>query len=180
MAFFNRRPADGESADLPQPVISQRTIGFDTVIGSNCSIEGVLKNEGNARIDGTFQGDLEINGNVLIGETASIKADVHARNISIAGAVKGSVYGRKVQILRTGRVWGDINATALTTEEGAFIDGRITMVSPDAATKIAETAASHDDLMPVSASDAASPAEAGEPVEHAADAPEADEAASGD
>ena len=35
--------------------------------------------------------------------------------------------GDKVQLLRTGRIWGDISAAALTTEEGAFIDGKITM-----------------------------------------------------
>ena len=40
------------------------------------------------------------------------------------------VNGKKVQLLRTGRIWGDIHATALTTEEGAFIDVKITMVSP--------------------------------------------------
>ena len=76
------------------------------------------------------RGTLEIGGNVLVGETAQINADINAKNISIAGAVRGNVNGKKVQLLRTGRIWGDIRATALTTEEGAFIDGKITMVSP--------------------------------------------------
>jgi cytoskeletal protein CcmA (bactofilin family) len=80
-----------------------------------------------------FEGTLEIEGNVLVGETAKITADINARNISIAGAVRGNVNGNKVQILRTGRVWGDINAKAITTEEGAFIDGKISMISHEAA-----------------------------------------------
>ncbi len=109
-------------AELPQPV------GFETVLGANTVIEGTLRSAANVRLDGTFTGTLEIGGNVLIGETAKITADVNARNISIAGAVRGNVTGRKVQLLRTGRVWGDIRAQALTTEEGAFIDGKITMV----------------------------------------------------
>ncbi len=70
----------------------------------------------------------------MVGETAQINADINAKNISIAGAVRGNVNGKKVQLLRTGRIWGDIRATALTTEEGAFIDGKITMVSPQAPT----------------------------------------------
>ena len=112
-------------ATLPAPM------GFETVLGANCALEGRLRSEANVRLDGTFDGELEIDGNVLVGETARINADISARNISIAGAVRGNVSGRKVQLLRTGRVWGDIRATALSTEEGAFIDGKITMVSTE-------------------------------------------------
>jgi cytoskeletal protein CcmA (bactofilin family) len=114
------------------------------VLGSSSVLEGVLKSSANVRLDGTFTGLLEINGNVLIGETAKIKADVNARNISIAGAVRGNVTGKKVQILRTGRVWGDIRAAALTTEEGAFIDGKITMVGHESAAAGEETSSVDD------------------------------------
>ncbi len=126
MSFFSsRRPSEEESA--PRPALPASPIGFDTVIGSNCTIEGTLSSVGNVRIDGTFTGTLDITGNVLVGETARITADIDAKNISIAGAVRGNVTGNRVQLLRTGRIWGDINANALTTEEGAFIDGKITM-----------------------------------------------------
>lgn len=112
----------------PEPIPPQ-PIGFETVLGANSTLEGTLISNANVRLDGSFTGKLEINGNVLIGETAKITADVSARNLSIAGAVRGNVTGKKVQLLRTGRVWGDITATALSTEEGAFIEGKISMVS---------------------------------------------------
>lgn len=133
MSFFRNRQSSDEKHEerTPQPTISvsQNPIGFETVVGTGCTIEGKLINNGNIRIDGTFTGTLEITGNVLVGETAQIKADINAKNISIAGSVRGNVSGKKVQLLRTGRVWGDISATALTTEEGAFIDGKISMMS---------------------------------------------------
>ncbi|MBC8098537.1 MAG: polymer-forming cytoskeletal protein [Armatimonadetes bacterium] len=116
-------------SNLPTP---QQPIGFETVLGANAEFDGKFTSSANVRIDGVLSGSLEIHGNVLVGETAKINADIHARNISIAGAVRGNVTGKKVQLLRTGRVWGDITATALTTEEGAFIDGRIAMVSQEA------------------------------------------------
>lgn len=135
MSFFgNRRQVDTspvpsiEPVQPTKPALSAPPLGFDTVLGTNTVLEGTLQSNANVRLDGTFTGSLEINGNVLVGETAKIKADVNARNISIAGAVRGNVSGKKVQILRTGRVWGDIRASALTTEEGAFIDGKITML----------------------------------------------------
>ena len=142
MSFFgNRRqvetnpPPAVESVQITKPSLPQpAAVGFDTVLGSNSVLEGTFQSNANVRLDGTFSGALEINGNVLIGETAKIKADINARNISVAGAVRGNITGKKVQVLRTGRVWGDIRATALTTEEGAFIDGKITMVGHESST----------------------------------------------
>ncbi len=140
MAFFSSRSKTSDLPAAPAPagerkptiaVSAQQPIGFETVLGANSILEGLLRSSANVRLDGTFTGTLEITGNVLIGETARINADVNARNISIAGAVRGNVTGKKVQILRTGRVWGDIHAEALTTEEGAFIDGKIAMTRPD-------------------------------------------------
>lgn len=147
MSFFgNRRQAEPvapptmeKPTQLARPTMPPAPVGFETVLGANCVLEGVLRSNANVRLDGTFTGTLEINGNVLVGETAKINADINARNISIAGAVKGNVNGKKVQLLRTGRIWGDIHATALTTEEGAFIDGKITMVSQETVVPVAES-----------------------------------------
>lgn len=139
MSFFSSRrqaelppaPPTGSERKPTMTVSAQQPVGFETVLGANSVLEGHLHSSANVRLDGNFTGTLEITGNVLVGETARINADINARNISIAGAVRGNVSGKKVQILRTGRVWGDIHAQALTTEEGAFIDGKITMTRPD-------------------------------------------------
>ncbi len=139
MSFFGgRRQQAPQKPTPPEPVAQTPTaarqpVGFETVLGASTSLKGELHSQGNVRLDGIFEGTMELDGNVLVGETAKITADINARNISIAGAVRGNVNGNKIQILRTGRVWGDINAKAITTEEGAFIDGKITMVSHEAA-----------------------------------------------
>lgn len=163
--FGNRRQPDPEPPVQPErervlpPTqtvqnVPPQPIGFETVLGANSTLEGTLISHANVRLDGTFTGKLEINGNVLIGETAKITADVNAKNISIAGAIRGNVVGKKVQILRTGRVWGDITAAALATEEGAFLDGKISMVSHEATAPAAMNEVPHaldmdDDAPPV-------------------------------
>ncbi|MEM9951631.1 MAG: polymer-forming cytoskeletal protein [Chloroflexota bacterium] len=125
MSFFTgRRSTDNET---DQDVAR---VGFDTVLSASTVLEGTLKSEGNIRLDGHFTGKLDITGNVLVGESAEINADIEARNISIAGIVRGNVIGNKVQLLKTGRIWGDIQSNSLTTEEGAFIDGSVTMNLP--------------------------------------------------
>lgn len=142
MSFFGGRrqveqPTSPQRPELPSvtPPMPQTPVGFETVLGTNSVMEGVFKSSANVRLDGSFSGTLEITGNVLVGETARITADINARNISIAGAVRGNVNGKKVQLLRTGRIWGDIRAQALTTEEGAFIDGKITMTGQEQPTQ---------------------------------------------
>lgn len=127
MSFFSGK-RHNDDADAEKQ--SSGHIGFDTVLGVSTVLEGTLKSEGNIRLDGVFSGKLDITGNVLIGETAQINADIEARNISIAGTVHGNVTGNKVQLLRTGRIKGDIKSTSLTTEDGAFIEGNITMNAP--------------------------------------------------
>ena len=151
MSFFSsKRKSDQEDEEditpsmqipLPPQLSSppgQQSIGFETVLGASCMLEGKLTSNGNIRIDGAFTGNLEIIGNILVGETAKVNADVDARNISIAGSVRGNVTGKKVQLLHTAKVWGDINSTTLTTEAGAFIDGKISMTGHDVTEQAAE------------------------------------------
>ncbi len=170
-AFFANRRGQAE-VDAPEPaalVPAGRLIGFDTVIGANTHIEGVFTSSGNVRMDGQFSGALEISGNILVGESADIRADINARNISIAGSVRGNVCGNKVQLLRTGRIWGDITASALTTEEGAFIDGKINMSGHEALRAEDEGAQTDEDWQEPQAESADhaqdNEADAGEPAD---------------
>lgn len=152
--------ASGSAKPVPQ------TLGFETVLGPSTVLEGKLTCSGNIRLDGEFSGSLEITGNVLVGETANINAHIDAKNISIAGAVRGNVTGSRVQLLRTGRVWGDIQAAALTTEEGAFIDGKISMKLADEAPSPEEATVEDDTATPTP------PTDASDETESASDAPE--------
>ncbi|HML24565.1 MAG TPA: polymer-forming cytoskeletal protein [Aggregatilinea sp.] len=138
MSIFGGRKQDEppaarrEQKSSPPSPSAHHLSGFETVLGASTTLYGDLKCRADIRLDGIFEGTLEIDGNVLVGETAKITADIHGKNVSIAGAVRGNVSGKRVQLLRTGRVWGDISASAITTEEGAFIDGKIKMVSHEA------------------------------------------------
>jgi cytoskeletal protein CcmA (bactofilin family) len=74
-----------------------------------------------------LEGNIDITGNLVIGEGAKLIAEVKANNISISGAVKGNINGNRVEILETGRVWGDLTINSLLLNEGAYLRGQTTM-----------------------------------------------------
>jgi cytoskeletal protein CcmA (bactofilin family) len=100
---------------------------IETVIGPNAYFRGDIQSDGGVRIDGIFEGTLDITGNLVIGEGAKLIAEIKANNISISGAIKGNVNGNRVEILETGRVWGDLTINSLLLNEGAYLRGQTTM-----------------------------------------------------
>ncbi len=104
----------------------------ETSIGANTSIVGSLKCEGPMRIDGSFEGDIEVLGDLIIGATGRVIATIKATNIHVSGAVKGELIAvEQLQISHTGKVWGDITATALQIEPGGLFRGQSAMSAAD-------------------------------------------------
>jgi cytoskeletal protein CcmA (bactofilin family) len=113
---------------LPDVLESPASDRIENVIGPTATFVGELKCDGGVRIDGVFEGHLETMGNVIIGETAKVLADITGRNISISGAVKGNIVASgRLEILSTGLVWGDIQVASFLIDEGGVFSGRSEM-----------------------------------------------------
>ncbi len=100
---------------------------IETVVGPNCHMQGTIQSDGGMRIDGVFQGEIDTAGNLIIGESAKVIAEIKANNVSISGAVKGNISGNRVEILETGKVWGDLRVNSLLLNEGAYLRGQTMM-----------------------------------------------------
>jgi cytoskeletal protein CcmA (bactofilin family) len=68
-----------------------------TYLAEDCEIKGSFTANGNARIDGKLEGTVHVAGSLVIGQTAVLKADIEAQNISVAGTVQ--------EIPRPGNCW---------------------------------------------------------------------------
>jgi cytoskeletal protein CcmA (bactofilin family) len=101
--------------------------GLETTIGPNTYFRGDIQSDGGVRIQGILEGSVDITGNLVITDGAKVVAEVRANNISISGAVKGNVHGNRVEILETGRVWGDLTINSLLLNEGAYFRGQTMM-----------------------------------------------------
>jgi cytoskeletal protein CcmA (bactofilin family) len=99
-----------------------------SVLGAGIIWKGSIKGKGGVRIEGTFEGEINLNGLLVVGETGRITCeDVQANTVIVAGAIKGNITAEKLEIRSTGHIWGDVKIVAFSTEEGAFLRGNITM-----------------------------------------------------
>ncbi len=99
-----------------------------SVLGGGASFNGRLSGTGGVRIEGAFEGEIDLRGLLVVGETGRVTCEqLRATVAVIAGTVKGNIIAEKVEIRSTGRVWGDVLTTAFATEEGAFLRGQIRM-----------------------------------------------------
>ena len=115
----NDTPEDPQT-DTPQRV--------DSILGANISWQGSLTGSGGIRIEGAFDGDIALDGLVVVGPAGRVTCrQLKAQTVVVAGSVKGDIVASKVEILKSGRVWGDVTTIAFSTEEGAFLRGAITM-----------------------------------------------------
>jgi cytoskeletal protein CcmA (bactofilin family) len=117
------RRAQDRDADNPETL--ERV---DSVLGAGISWRGEIGGSGGVRIDGAFEGQINIRGLVVIGDQGRVTCEhIRAVTVVVAGSVKGNITAHKVEIASTGRVWGDIVTTAFSTQEGAFLRGGIRM-----------------------------------------------------
>jgi len=98
----------------------------ETVIGSTTSVEGaVVKSDGNIRLDGSVEGEVEAAGVVIVGKTGRIVASIRARQVFVAGAVKGDIEAPNgLEITSTGKVFGNITVGSLQIEQGGVFRGQ--------------------------------------------------------
>lgn len=119
----------------------------DTIIGVNVSLKGNLHNKGSIQVNGSVEGEVRSDENVLIGETAKVKGPIIAKKIEISGEVHGMLDAtEKLEVNASGRIYGDINAKTLIIKEGAIFVGKSSMTSikldekqPEPSVKLAAT-----------------------------------------
>ena len=104
----------------------------DRVLDVDASMQGSLsfKDPVNLHINGRFEGILNTKGNLMIGEHATVNADITGESIIIAGKVNGNINAQKeLKLIAPACVIGDITAPLLSIAEGAVFDGNCKMLA---------------------------------------------------
>lgn len=113
---------------LKKEKIFQAKDSFNAFLGEGTSFKGVLTFEGTVRIDGTLEGEIYTKDALVIGENAHLKAQIRVGTVTISGTVEGDIVAeRKIEILSTGRVFGNLTTPVLGIEEGVIFEGTCSM-----------------------------------------------------
>ena len=98
---------------------------FKGFLDHGTSLTGELTFSGTLRIDGNIHGSITTADLLIVGEQATVHADIKAGEVQIYGAVFGNIESsRRVDICSTGRLRGDVRTPQLVIEEGGVFEGR--------------------------------------------------------
>jgi len=105
--------------------LEEKTLDVDAAMQGSLSFRDPV----NLRINGKFEGNLDTRGNLTVGSTAIINADIIGDNIIIGGKVKGKITAReRLTLLPQAVVEGHIYPAKLNVAEGAILEGQCSML----------------------------------------------------
>ena len=116
-----------DSEYMARDIKDGRLSGF---VGHGTSLTGDTNFQMMLRVDGHLQGTITSDsGTLLVGTTGQVDANVAVASANVNGTVNGDVLAtEKLHLGRTARVVGNIQTPRIVIEEGAVIEGGISML----------------------------------------------------
>lgn len=99
------------------------------VIPKNLYIKGEVRCSHDLVIEGQVDGNVNLDqSSLLVGPDAEIRADVHAKSVTVLGKIRGNVVASEnVGIEKKGEVHGNIFSPKIAINEGASFQGKMNM-----------------------------------------------------
>jgi len=98
----------------------------ESVIAADITIEGKIVGSGHVRIAGRFKGDVHVDGNLTLDSGAHLEGQVKASVVVVGGELLGNIdNAKRVELLETGVINGDVKAGSLTVSAGSRMRGQV-------------------------------------------------------
>ena len=105
------------------------TLESINIITKGTVIKGDVTSTGDFRLDGTLEGNIQLNGKLVVGDTGIVNGNILCMNANIIGSVNGNLSVKELLSLHaTARVKGDILINKLSIEPGAVFTGKCCML----------------------------------------------------
>ncbi len=116
------------------------------IITSGTVIKGDVTASGDFRLDGKLEGNIQLNGKLVIGDSGVVNGNVLCMNANIIGTVNGNLSVKELLSLHSSaRVKGDILINKLSIEPGAIFTGKCNMLDEVRKQQAAEQAAASEE-----------------------------------
>jgi cytoskeletal protein CcmA (bactofilin family) len=106
-------------------------------IGKSISIKGDVSGDEDTVVEGRIEGSIQLgNHHLTVGPNGVVKGEIHAKQVTVVGKVKGNVSAsERIELSNSGRVDGDLQSPRLQVHEGAQFNGRVSMKAAGIATE---------------------------------------------
>jgi cytoskeletal protein CcmA (bactofilin family) len=113
------------SPDVPRRPAPRQEMK-ESIISADLTIEGKIVGSGHVRIAGRFKGDVQVDGNLSLDAGARLEGQVKAHVVSVGGELLGNIdNAKRVELLETGVINGDVKAGSLTVAAGSRMRGQV-------------------------------------------------------
>jgi cytoskeletal protein CcmA (bactofilin family) len=100
-----------------------------TTLGRETEFNGVMRFRDSLKIDGNFTGEIVSAGFLYIEQGATITANIRVGSVVVGGTVKGNIEAtEKLEMLSTGKVYGNIRTGKLKIADGVVFEGKCEMI----------------------------------------------------
>jgi cytoskeletal protein CcmA (bactofilin family) len=142
MAISGFGKTRGGDSSLPEVPPASTAGGLTAFIDQGSEFSGKLTFKDTVRIDGRFEGEISSENTLIVGETGEIDANIRSKTVVVSGAVNGDIHASRQLVLhKTARLQGNVETPSLLVEEGAVMNGQLTMSRPDTKGKDAKSSA---------------------------------------
>ena len=105
------------------------TADSTSLLSKNVKIDGEIQGPENLHVEGHIKGAIKLSGDIFVGSTGMVEANLEAKNIVIQGEVAGNVVAHKqLEIHPSGKLIGDCTAASIDIKEGAIFEGHSKMI----------------------------------------------------
>ncbi len=106
----------------------QIDIDANSTIGEESLFQGRFAIRGSLRIDGRFEGEALLVDQLQIGPKGRVKTNIIATSVVVEGVIMGNISAsRRILLLSTARVLGDVRTPELIIQDGVVLEGRCTI-----------------------------------------------------
>ncbi len=114
--------------------------GLTAFIDEGSEMEGRYTFSGTVMLNGRFKGEISTTDTLIIGDKGVMNGDIRAGQVLISGEVVGNVSAaERVELKRTARVFGDVEAPVVVVEEGVLFEGHCRMTKANPNTEVLPT-----------------------------------------
>ncbi|MFW5832253.1 MAG: bactofilin family protein [Prolixibacteraceae bacterium] len=98
------------------------------ILSEGTIIKGDIIADGDIRIDGNLNGNIEAKGRLVIGPKGKVEGEINCNNIEVSGYIKGKINVSDLLTMKaSAEINGDIAAGKLSVEPGSIFTGTCTM-----------------------------------------------------